>query len=55
MILKCKCHHEQQDAFHGKGMRVHNETAKKDPQVYRCTVCGAEQSRQSPTKAPEKK
>jgi transposase-like protein len=39
----CKCVHQTQDQFHGKGIRVVNEVKKADPkdiQRYRCTVCG---------------
>lgn len=36
MILKCTCKNEFQDKKYGRGMRVHNPTAK-DKQ--RCTVC----------------
>lgn len=40
-ILKCKCEHKFQDHKYGKGMRVHNATAKgtKENPSYRCTVC----------------
>ena len=35
----CTCKHPFQDKRHGKGKRIHNETAKSG---YRCTVCGSE-------------
>jgi hypothetical protein len=39
MVKKCNCKHAGQDALHGEGMRVFNETMKViSPQV--CTVCG---------------
>ena len=37
MIAQCKCKHQAQDEFHGKGMRVHTENNKKE---FLCTVCG---------------
>lgn len=43
-IMNCKCRHDGQDQLHGPGRRVFNETAKKDPQYYRCTVCGNERA-----------
>lgn len=36
--------HPYQDGRYGQNMRVMNRTAKKDPQMYRCTVCGKETS-----------
>ena len=36
-ILPCGCEHEYQDKKYGKGMRVHNFTAKTE--TWRCTVC----------------
>jgi len=44
-IVKCSCEHEFQDKKYGKGMRVFNETAKTNPTVWRCTVCGKEKTR----------
>lgn len=41
-IKSCECKHVYQDAKHGKGQRVHNKTAKKDGDVWRCTVCAKE-------------
>ena len=37
MIRKCSCEHPAQDAFHGKGNRVHTTDAKGN---HHCTVCG---------------
>jgi hypothetical protein len=44
MIKKCTCSHEYQDAKHGEGMRVMNETAKdaNGSSSWRCTVCERE-------------
>lgn len=43
--INCKCHHEQQDTIHGKGVRVANATAKQNlinkTVDVRCTVCSA--------------
>ena len=36
--------HAFQDSRYGSKNRVMNRTAKKDPQVFRCTVCGKESS-----------
>jgi hypothetical protein len=36
--FKCKCESKHQDKRYGKGMRIHNTTAKG----YRCTVCGSD-------------
>lgn len=51
MIATCKCSHASQDSIHGPKGRVFNPKAKKDkqPQVYRCSVCGAE--REAPASA----
>lgn len=35
-VLRCNCQNVGQDKIYGHGMRVHNETQKKD---YRCSVC----------------
>lgn len=35
MIAPCKCVHADQDKFHGKGNRVHNESKSG----WKCTVC----------------
>jgi len=37
-ILKCTCDDEYMDKKYGKGMRVHNGTAKG----WRCAKCGKE-------------
>lgn len=41
--VKCTCVHEQQDALHGKGIRLMNALKTKDPKdprrEVRCTVC----------------
>ena len=54
MISKCTCgsRAHQQDAIHGKGLRVFNPMAKKDkqPQMYRCTVCEAIVAGPAPSK-----
>jgi hypothetical protein len=49
MILECtKCADKRcagaafQDAAYGPGQRVHNETDKSNPRVYRCTICESE-------------
>lgn len=43
MILSCTCDHAVQDAWYGKGNRVHNPSAKRkeasQPWLH-CTVCG---------------
>lgn len=44
MILKCDCKDEWQDKKYGKGMRVHNQTMKYNPIMYRCVVCKKEHS-----------
>lgn len=36
LIKQCNCQSEYQDKKYGRGMRVHNETAKDE---LRCTVC----------------
>lgn len=41
-IKKCYCEHKYQDQRYGKGKRVMNAKEKKEPQNYRCTVCGKE-------------
>ena len=33
-----------QNQTYGHGNRVHNETEKAQPRVYRCTLCGNERS-----------
>lgn len=42
-IIKCSCQHEQQDKMYGKGMRVANAKATKNPKdptrQVSCTVC----------------
>lgn len=41
-VLYCGCHHPQQDALHGKGMRVHNNSGlnpKESKWHTTCTVC----------------
>lgn len=43
-IKPCSCVHDYQDTVYGKGMRVHNEMASKDPSKFRCTVCGTERT-----------
>jgi hypothetical protein len=42
-ILRCGCKHPGQDALHGKGRRVHNDTSVRGGE-YRCTVCGTGRS-----------
>jgi hypothetical protein len=37
--------HAYQDVKYGRNVRVHNITVKRDPTVYRCTVCGKESSK----------
>jgi hypothetical protein len=44
MILKCTCVDVQQDKMHGLNYRVHNKTAKTNPQTYRCVTCGKERT-----------
>ena len=44
MILRCDCAHTGQDDLHGKGLRVHNQTSKVNPTIYRCTVCKKERA-----------
>ena len=41
-ILNCTCKNAGQDALHGAGRRVMNETAKEN--TFRCTSCGYEKS-----------
>jgi hypothetical protein len=40
-VMSCGCENVHQDVIHGKGRRVFNMTAKKDPVQFRCTVCGS--------------
>lgn len=40
MIKSCTCKHKYQDKKHGKGKRVFNKTGDKNPDTYRCSVCG---------------
>jgi hypothetical protein len=37
-ITTCTCASSFQDSAHGRGLRVHNQTAKG----FRCSVCGVE-------------
>lgn len=48
MILPCTCIHPAQDAFHGKGNRVHNLLKKP---AARCTVCKQEKAIKNEQKA----
>ena len=42
MIRKCSCEHPAQDAFHGKGNRVHTRKSEKKGGAFECTVCGGD-------------
>jgi hypothetical protein len=43
-VASCVCDHKAQDAYHGKGNRVHNpcKSNESGKTGYRCTVCGRE-------------
>ena len=47
MVMECKnCKpHPFQDQKYGNRKRVHNKTKKSEGTVYRCTVCGTENSK----------
>jgi len=51
MVLSCfRCESntgpgaEFQNQKYGHGKRVHNETEKTQPRIYRCTICETERS-----------
>ncbi len=43
-VLPCSCQHDFQDKKYGKGKRLMNLTIKRNPTVWRCTVCGKERN-----------
>lgn len=47
-VMRCTCPHPNQDAVHGKGMRLFNPCNKG----FRCTVCGRETGDGAPKKKP---
>lgn len=47
-VLPCSCKNENQDAIHGKGMRLFNQLGDSDN--YRCSGCGNTTKNNSPIK-----